>query len=494
MNRSESVIVIGSGVAGMATAIRLKQAGFDVLVIESNSYPGGKLSNVQLGDYRFDAGPSLFTLPNLVDELFQLCNKKRAEYFNYERLDILCNYFFDDGKAVTAHSDINRFADELATQCGEPKLNTLNYLKESKRVYDITEPVFLKRSLHKIDTYFQSATLKAIPQLPSLHMFETMASYNKRFFKSTYATQLFNRYATYNGSDPYRAPATLNLIPHLEYHLGAYLPVGGMISITQSLYQLATDIGVRFAFDERVLSIHIASQSVKGVHTSKGSYTADIVVSNMDIYPTYNKLMPEQSKPSRILNQPRSGSALIFYWGINAAFSSLDVHNIFFSADYEKEFGSMSRNNTICDDPTVYVNITSKKCKGDAPKGKENWFVLINTPPNTGQDWDQLIQKTRMNVLNKLSRLLKRAIEPLIEVESILDPRSIELKTSSYQGALYGSSSNNRMAAFFRHKNFSSDIRGLYFCGGSVHPGGGIPLCLMGAAITASLIEQEHKI
>jgi phytoene dehydrogenase-like protein len=154
----------------------------------------------------------------------------------------------------------------------------------------------------------------------------------------------------------------------------------------------------------------------------------------------------------------------------------------------------MSRNNTICDDPTVYVNITSKKCKGDAPKGKENWFVLINTPPNTGQDWDQLIQKTRMNVLNKLSRLLKRAIEPLIEVESILDPRSIELKTSSYQGALYGSSSNNRMAAFFRHKNFSSDIRGLYFCGGSVHPGGGIPLCLMGAAITASLIEQEYKL
>jgi phytoene dehydrogenase-like protein len=201
--------------------------------------------------------------------------------------------------------------------------------------------------------------------------------------------------------------------------------------------------------------------------------------------------LPGEKQPDKLLNQPKSSSALIFYWGIRHQFEELGLHNIFFSRDYRQEFEQLFQGQTISGDPTVYINITSKHKPDDAPAGCENWFVMINAPKNDGQNWDALIEQTRTNVLQKLSRLLGKDIASLIECESILDPRSIESRTSSSQGALYGNSSNNRYAAFLRHANFSSKISNLYFCGGSVHPGGGIPLCLLSAKITAELVKQS---
>ena len=166
------------------------------------------------------------------------------------------------------------------------------------------------------------------------------------------------------------------------------------------------------------------------------------------------------------------------------------LHNIFFSEDYKKEFEYLRQGQKIYDDPTIYVNITSKKKKSDAPKGCENWFVMINVPSNTGQDWDNLILLARQSILRKLFKQLGINLEPHILTEEILEPRTIESKTASYQGSLYGSASNNKMAAFFRHSNFSNDIRGLYFCGGSVHPGGGIPLALSSAKIVDSFFKK----
>ena len=178
--------------------------------------------------------------------------------------------------------------------------------------------------------------------------------------------------------------------------------------------------------------------------------------------------------------------------GVKKEFPQLDLHNIFFSADYEQEFEAIFQEQTIGDDPTIYLNISSKEGEGDAPEGCENWFILINAPGNTGQDWDALIPKVRQQVLDKLSASLSVDIEPLIEYEDYLDPRRIESRTSSYQGSLYGAGSNDTFSAFLRHPNFSRYLQGLYFCGGSVHPGGGIPLYLMGAKITANLIEEDY--
>jgi phytoene dehydrogenase-like protein len=202
----------------------------------------------------------------------------------------------------------------------------------------------------------------------------------------------------------------------------------------------------------------------------------------------YKNLLPDVKPPVKTLQQPRSSSALIFYWGIQKIFSELHMHNIFFSNDYAEEFRFIFEEKLIYFDPTIYINITSLEEKGDAPEGCQNWFVMINVPNNIGQDWELLIAEARINILKKLSKRLGQDIKELIMCEEILDPRSIESKTSSWQGSLYGSSSNNRNAAFLRHANKHQHIQNLYFCGGSAHPGGGIPLCLQSARIVSDLV------
>jgi phytoene dehydrogenase-like protein len=198
--------------------------------------------------------------------------------------------------------------------------------------------------------------------------------------------------------------------------------------------------------------------------------------------------MPEQEAPLRIIEHPKSTSALIFYWGIKREFAELDLHNIFFSANYKEEFNHLTHLKTIYHDPTVYVFISKKYQPRHAPDGCENWFTLINVPHDAGQDWDKLIAEARKNIIAKLSAELGVDVESLIVSETVNSPKTIEAKTLSYLGALYGSASNDKYSAFLRHPNFSSKIRNLYFCGGSVHPGGGVPLCLLSAKIIDELL------
>jgi len=323
-----------------------------------------------------------------------------------------------------------------------------------------------------------------------MDIFTTMNKVNKRHFSHPKMIQLFNRYATYNGSNPYKAPGILSIIPHFEHHIGAFIPKGGMHSITKAIFQLAKDKGVNFHFNSPVEEIIVKDKKASALKVNNKIKSFDTIICNMDIFYAYRKLMPTQKHPAKTLAQPKSTSALIFYWGIKSDFPELDLHNILFSENYKKEFDYLD-SGRIYEDPTIYINITSKYNPSDAPEACQNWFTMINVPFDGGQDWDTLIAKARKNILDKVSRILGKDIESLIACEDILDPRSIDSKTSSHLGALYGTSSNNRMAAFQRHPNFSRKIKNLYFCGGSVHPGGGIPLSLLSAKIIDDLMPKN---
>ena len=477
------VIIIGAGIAGIATAIRLALKGYEIEVYEKNTYPGGKLAEFRQNGYRFDMGPSLFTLPQLVDELFLLANKDPKQYFDYHKLDLVTKYFFSDGEVINAYADIEKLAREIAGKTLDSAESVISYMQASEKMYQITEHVFLQRSLHKSSTYFRTQTLRSLLRINQIHPFSSMHSYNSKRFKDPKVVNIFDRFATYNGSDPYRAPATLSVIPHLEHNIGAYYPKNGMRSIIDALYTLALELGVKFNFGQAVDSIVVKKRKVVGIEIGQQLLAANIVVSNMDIVPTYKQLLKNEKAPGMILRQERSSSALIFYWGVNQKFPELDLHNIFFSNDYQKEFHHIWNEKSLFHDPTVYVYISSKLLPSDAPEGCENWFCMINTPANIGQDWDTLRDKMRKLIIEKIERTLKKSVSNAIEEQAVLDPRGIEARTSSFQGALYGSSSNNPLAAFLRHPNFSTKISQLYFCGGSVHPGGGIPLCLLSAKI-----------
>jgi phytoene dehydrogenase-like protein len=218
-------------------------------------------------------------------------------------------------------------------------------------------------------------------------------------------------------------------------------------------------------------------------------YPAKTVISNADVYFTYKNLLANPILAKKVLRQERSSSAVIFYWGMKKEFTQLELHNIFFSKEYKNEFDCIFAEGKLTTDPTVYVNITSKMEASQSPEGKENWFVMVNAPADAGQNWEALKELLRKNVLVKLSRMLGEDIASQIATEHTLDPIMIQQQTASYMGSLYGTSSNSKLAAFLRHANFTSSIKGLYFCGGSVHPGGGIPLCLKSAKIVSELID-----
>ncbi len=487
--KNKKVAVIGAGISGIAAAIRMRNKGYQVTVFEANPFPGGKLSSETNKGYRFDMGPSVFTMPHYVDELFELSGKNPRDHFNYIHLDPVYKYFFEDGTALDAYHGKEKFAEQLAAKTKDKKEDIARHLEKTGTVYGLTEEVFLHNSLHQLKNFFTWPVLKGILNFGKIGAFDTMHDANQKAFKDSRLVRIFNRYATYNGSSPYLSPATLNVIAHVEIVKGAFYPVGGMYRITESLVKLAKEIGVKFNFSTPVLEILIENKKIVGIRTDKESDLFDIVISNMDVYNSYKKLLPEVTRPSKTLDQPKSSSGIIFYWGIKKEFEQLGLHNILFAENYEEEFDTIFSKRTIYHDPTIYLNITSKHTSTDAPPGCENWFSFINVPNNSGQDWDQFISEARENMIRKINRVLKTDIRPLIESEMVFDPRVIEKRTSSAFGAIYGNSSNNKFAAFLRHANFSKDIKGLYFCGGSVHPGPSIPLCLLSAKITTGLIK-----
>jgi len=473
----------------MAAAIRLAAMGHRVTVFEKNDYAGGKLSTLKLGNYRFDKGPSLLTMPELIDEL--PCLQNNIESFRYFKLKTITHYFFEDGTRVVANDSTQDFANELSEKLGEDKASVLEYLKRSEFYYNTVGDLFLKQSISQLRSFTNFKTLRALFRLSRLNLFSTMNGRNKKQFRNSKTTQLFNRYATYNGSNPYKAPALLNIIPHLEFGLGAYLPEKGMHDITKHLYKKAIGCGVKFCFGETVEKIEVSNGAVAGIVSNGMFHQSDLVLSDADIHVVYKKLLPRGYSPKYILNQEKSSSAYVFYWGIKKQFQQLDLHNILFSENYEEEFEYIFGQNKPSSDPTIYINISSKFCKDDAPAGCENWFVMVNVPHNKTSNDIEYAAELRKNVISKINRMLKVDIESLIEEESTLNPIDIEKQTSSFGGSLYGNASNNKFSAFLRHSNYSNKIKGLFLCGGSVHPGGGIPLCLYSAKIVADLIKQK---
>lgn len=476
------MVVVGAGVGGLAVALRLKHAGHDVVVFEKNDTPGGKMGEIFEHGFRFDTGPSLFTMPWFVDELFALYGRDARQYFDYEKLNITCRYFYSDGTVIDAYADKELFAAELQQKVNEPPQNLLNYLEKYKSLYTAASPVFLFNAFQRLRNFARKEYRSTLFYLHKLDTMTTMHKRNVKSFASPHVVQLFDRYATYNGSDPFRAPATLNMISHLENNLGAYFPNKGMRSIITALEKLAIEVGVTIKYNAPVEELVTSPKKIKGVVVNGSFVEADSVVCDADVRSIYLKALTGTRPPRSVLNKELSTSAVIFYWGLNRT-TSLELHNILFANDYKAEFEALFGSRKLYHDPTVYIFISSKAVQSDAPDGCENWFVMINTSPDYGQDWGEYVSEARSLILDKIKRITGIDASGHIVSEKVATPLTIQDHTSSFKGALYGNSSNNMFSAFNRHANFSTTFKNLWFVGGSVHPGGGIPLCLSSAKI-----------
>ena len=481
----QKTIIIGAGIGGIASAIRMKNKGHNVIVFEASDKAGGKLNEFKENGFRFDMGPSLFTMPHYIEELFKQSNKNISNYFEYQKHEKSCNYFFNDGIILSLYSDVEKSMQEVKEILNIDPKPFKERVENSKYIYEKTNNIFLHKSLHKLSTYLSKGILSSIRSIPKLSIFSTLHESNQSKLNHPKLVQIFDRYATYNGSNPYKAPGILNIIPHLENGYGTFFPKKGMYSIVTSLVKLAVDLGVEFKYNSPVDQIKFKKRKATGIMSKGVFFEANFIISNSDIKKTYDHLIKR-----KIFNvKSPSSSAIIFYWGIAKKFKQLDLHNIFFAEDYKSEFENIFNNEGVAySDPTIYINISSKCNSKDAPNDSENWFVMINTSWNKGQDWNEYREESKKYILKKLSVILKEDISKLIVTEQYLDPIKIELNTFSHAGSLYGSSSNSKTSAFLRHSNFSK-YKNLFHVGGSVHPGGGIPLCLLSAKIVSENIK-----
>lgn len=486
----QPVVVIGGGIGGLSAAIRLAAANQPVLLLEKNAQVGGKMSRFQADGFTWDTGPSVITMRHVLEELFAAAHRRLDDYLTLRPVEPLTRYFYRDGTVLDASRDLPTMAEQIARLDERDVAGYLAFLSYAAQLHRITGPVFI---------YDQPPTWRSFLRVPFRDWFKvdglrTMDQAARNFVRSPHLRQLLGRFATYVGASPYLAPATLNVIAHVELTGGVWYPQGGIYSIAAALERLARELGVEIrtgcAVAEILLDAKSQSRRVAGVRLASGEVIeAKQVISNLDVTATYRQLLPKlRARPP----QEPSCSGFIMLLGVNQQHPQLAHHNIFFSRDYPAEFDAIFRQGVPPDDPTIYVAITSKSDPDHAPPGGENWFVLVNAPPLGPQfDWEQEKERYRDHVLAKLAQQ-EVEVRPHLVSQHIFTPLDLERMTGAWRGALYGASSNNRWAAFLRPRNRARDMVGLYFAGGTTHPGGGVPMVTLSGKVAAGLVLEDR--
>jgi phytoene desaturase len=475
----KKAIVIGAGVAGLANAALLAHKGYAVTVCEQSATYGGKIGLLELGTAKFDTGPSVCTDPDSIDAIYKLCKVNPRDYWSYEKSHETTRYFWPHdsfeyimpmGRAQIERSLVQSF-EERPKKIRKYFTNTYNLYKRNSKYY-IAKPL---RFNLLINPKIALRLLRLTPLLvQSLH------TRNTRYFVNKKTIQLFDRFATYSGSNPYKTPAISSFSGIVELCDGIYVPKGGMRGIVDGLYRLCEDMGVYFIFNTRATGIEVKNGIASSVRTENNTYACDVVVYDGDAVRLHELIGDAKIHKSKA--SERSTSAIVFYWKVRGNYKKLGLHNILFSKDYAVENDELRRGE-VPDDPTIYINITSKADASLSEKGTENWFVMINVPAGTK---DVAVLRAKEIVQAKIEKFLGGYITILDE--DYLSPSKLDARTGAWQGAIYGQSNNSIQSLLNRPKNKVSGTANIYRIGGTAHPGGGIPLAVRSAIITAELL------
>lgn len=488
--------VIGAGIGGLAVSCLLATDGHSIDVFEKNAQAGGKMDEAKIDGFRFDTGPSLLTMPFVLEQLFDSCYRKLSDYIELVPLEPLCRYFYPNGTIFDAYSDLPKTLKQIEEFAPGDRQAYIDFLYYSETLFRRTAPSFLYNPLN---SWSDLIGLKMSDML-RIDAIKTVSDRIDRTISSHELRQFFKRFTTYNGSSPFKAPATLNVIPHVELNLGAYYVKGGLYRVAEALFKLAKELGVRFHFETEVETIYIEDGAVYGVQLKGNGEVKyyDSVVSNSDAAVTYTKLIKNGAVPARkrkkIVEMEPSCSAFVMLLGINKKYEQIRHHNIFFSRDYEKEFRQIFEEHRMPEDPTIYIANSSASDPDHAPRGGSNLYILVNAPYNDGSiNWSQAKDQIADKIINHLEAGGLDKLRESTKVREIITPEDFEKRYHSNKGSIYGTSSNSRLSAFARSRNKSPYVKGLYLVGGSTHPGGGIPLVTLSAMHAYEMIRKDSN-
>jgi phytoene desaturase len=494
------VVVIGGGVGSMATAIRLAARGHRVQLFERRHELGGKLTERRRDGFAFGLGPSLLTLPDLFGALAAEAGRKLDEMVTLTEVDPVCRYHFADGSVLDARSDPGAMAAEVERLSPGQGQAWQRYFEWGKRCWAASELAFLSGPLDLPGLARHQASLSDLfASAPG----QTLAGLARRFFTDPRLIQYACRYATYSGSSPYQAPAAVGCIPYLEHARGAWYVDGGLARLRDALARLLADLGVVVHTGATVTRVLTAGgqpasapaagwpsrERAGGVLVAGERVPADVVICGADSARLYRDLCPSGAMRRRIARIGPSSSGFLVLAGLRGRTSGLAHHNVLFSADYHAEFAEIFDRRRPPADPTIYVGCPAAQDPATAPPGHESLTLLVNVPAGSPGNWGWSAADYEELLLGKLDAA-GLAVRDRILFTETLTPADFERRYDGWLGSIYGTSHNGRLAPFRRPGN-RGPLAGLYLVGGSVHPGGGLPLVVIGSRIVADLVTED---
>jgi diapolycopene oxygenase len=500
-NEKKNVGIIGAGLGGLAAACTLAARGHSVTLLERNEWAGGKAAVLEMGGYRFDMGPTILTVPSVLRRIFAEAGQRIEDSLDLIPLDPQWRCFFNEGQVLDLWADREKMQAAVCRSAGEAAWDGYEaFLRLAGSLHTISEKYFFWKPVGSIrDTFDANTTfrLSTLRELSSMRMGQTVSGAIRSFVKDPNLSQMLDHYTQYIGSAPDQSPAILCAIAHMQNSEGVWYPQGGTGALARAMLQLARNLGVRVRLRTGVSAIHTVDGSVRGVTTDLGESLAfDAVVANSDIVRSHRELIQDRKTSQRFERRRAyepACSGVVLYLGLTERYEQLLHHNFVFSRDPEEEFDHIYRKGELAPDPTCYVCAPAITDPSVAPRGKEALYVLVHTPYlRAHHNWRSLLPDYRKVILEKLARTAGLTdLESRIEHESALTPQDINDRYSVLNGAIYGLASHGRFTGAFKPSNRSADVSGLYFAGGSAHPGPGMPMVMMSGWIAADALDRD---
>ncbi|MCM8794201.1 MAG: phytoene desaturase family protein [Candidatus Omnitrophica bacterium] len=493
------VVIVGGGLAGLAAAIRCAHAGYEVTLLEKNDGAGGKMNVIEEGGFLFDTGPTILTMPQVLHRLFESVGRRTEDYLRLIELDPQWRAFFEDGQVIDVIRDRQRMTDQIRRISPEDVAGYEKFRDYALRKYRLSERFFFWKSAEKLGDILRPGDfsgLKGWRILSDMDPLSTVSRAIDRHFKDPHLRQILEHFMQYVGSSPHQVPAFLCAIHHIQLEFGVWYPMGGMNRIASALIRLAQELGVKFLLGAQVERLITEGERVIGAQAAGRVVPADLVIANSDFVRSHRELLPSTRTLRRIHKNPKryepACSGLVIYFGLDRRYDNLWHHDFFFSKDPRKEFEDIYRRKKPTDDPTLCVCAPSRSDPSVAPPGCENVYVLVHTPYlQGGENWPSFYRPYRDLIIEKLERCGLPGFRKAIRVERWMTPVDLEQRYRVDRGAIYGIVSHGLLTGGFKPANRSKDFSNLYFCGGSVNPGPGVPMALMSGQIAANCLLED---
>ncbi|HEY8687298.1 MAG TPA: phytoene desaturase family protein [Chloroflexota bacterium] len=489
-----SAVVIGGGLGGLASAIRLQHAGWNVTILEKNPRLGGRCNVIETDGFTFDTGPTLLLMRDVLDDLFRSVGRDLRDYVQLVRVHPNYRVTFGDGSSLEVTTDRERMAEGL--EAIEPGASRAfrRYIEDAGYKYRVSRAHFVERNFNHWYEFTTAANLYYLLTTNTLRKLDRHAA---RYFNDPRLIAALTFQTMYLGLAPADAPAVYSLLPYTELEEGIWYPCGGMYSIVTALERLARELGVSVRTESPVVSLELDGRGVSGVRVESGEVvTADAVLSNADLPYTYDTLVPRSRRgrfTDRALRHLDYGSsAYLLYLGVDRTYPDLLHHNVFLSSNTRDNFDSIFKSRTLPGDPSLYVNVPTRTDPRVAPPAHDVVYVLVPVPrlaPSV--DWTRDGPAFREAVYRRLESNGLPDLRRHVVVEREFTPVDFASEYNLAYGSAFGLSHNFKQVGYMRPANKAREIGNLYFVGASTVPGGGIPMVVIGSKLVTERMQKD---